>query len=164
MSNKLLISTFIVMFLWGDIAGAVITILITDGGSDAVAEPVETGSLTGSFIDPNDEPYCLFCDAAIFRDQSHSCRKIVTAYCPCKKCCGKWSDGHFANGQEVSFPALAAPSNIPFGTRINVPGYGVAEVKDRGGAITGCRLDVYFNDHATAEAWDRQILTVEILK
>ena len=138
MNTKLLISTFIVIILAGFASGLYIGLTYKDGGTDAVAEPAENGSLAGSFI--------------------------VTAYCPCKKCCGKWSDGHFANGQEVSFPAIAAPPNIPFGTRINVPGYGVAKVKDRGGAIKGNKLDVYFPDHEQAKAWGKQTLTVEILK
>ncbi len=88
----------------------------------------------------------------------------VTAYCPCEICCGKWSDGHFANGQEVSFPAIAAPSNIPFGTKIHVPGYGVAKVKDRGGAIKGNKLGVYFPTHEQAKQWGKQELKCEVLK
>ena len=160
MNTKLLQSAFGIMCI---ILGILIGMLVLNG-MDAVAEPVENGSLAGSFVDPNDEPYCIYCDAAIFRDQSHSCKRIVTAYCPCEKCCGKWSDGHFANGQEVSFPALATPPNIPFGTKISVPSYAVADVKDRGSAITGCRLDVYFPDHQQAVEWGRQTLIVEILK
>ena len=89
---------------------------------------------------------------------------VVTAYCPCEKCCGKWSDGYFANNEPVSFPAIAAPPNIPCGTRINVPGYGVAVVKDRGGAIKGNKLDVYFPTHDAALEWGRQVLDIMVFK
>lgn len=55
---------------------------------------------------------------------------------------------------------LAAPPEIAFGTRMFVPGYGVGVVKDRGEAIQGDCLDVYFDDLERARAWGRQRLTV----
>ena len=55
---------------------------------------------------------------------------------------------------------IAAPPEIRFGVRIFVPGYGVAIVRDRGGAITGNRLDVYFDDVEEARHWGRQTLRV----
>ena len=51
----------------------------------------------------------------------------------------------------------------PFGTRMNIPGYGWGVVKDRGGAIKGPdRLDVFFPSHARTKEWGRQTLMVEI--
>jgi 3D (Asp-Asp-Asp) domain-containing protein len=138
---KLLIATFIVCIAIGFVAGLIVGLSINgmDGVMDnAVATSGETGSSSDVYI--------------------------VTAYCPCEKCCGKHADGHFANGQEISFPALAAPPEIPFGTKIHVPGYGVAEVKDRGSAITWRQLDVFFPDHQQALEWGVQKLKVEILK
>lgn len=94
----------------------------------------------------------------------------ITAYCPCEKCCGRWADGHFANGQPATGLAIAAPPNIPFGTTFDIPGYGVAEVKDRGSAIQGNRLDVFFEDkdgvsgHQRALEWGVQTITVKELK
>lgn len=85
----------------------------------------------------------------------------VTAYCPCEKCCGRWADGHFADGSPVGGRAIAADTSLyPFGTTFDVPGYGVAVVKDRGGAIKGKRLDLYFNSHQEALNWGRQTITV----
>ena len=41
---------------------------------------------------------------------------------------------------------LAAPSWLPFGTRIHIPGLGVFLVEDRGGAVYGCcHLDIYMD-------------------
>jgi 3D (Asp-Asp-Asp) domain-containing protein len=86
----------------------------------------------------------------------------VSAYCPCEKCCGEWADGFFADGSPVGGKAIAADTSIyPMGTVFDVPGYGVAVVKDRGGAIKGNKLDLYFNTHQDALNWGRQFITVE---
>ena len=94
----------------------------------------------------------------------------VTGYCPCRVCCGKWSDGKFADGTAVyrwstvqDQLVAAAPKNIPFGTKIDIPGYGIATVRDRGGAIydNGIdlpRLDVFFFTHQEALDWGVQRL------
>ena len=94
----------------------------------------------------------------------------VSAYCPCEKCCGKYSKGqHYrqtANGYKI-LPGdvlIAAPPEIPFGTWITVPGYGRAQVKDRGGAIKGRKLDLYFSTHKAALQWGRQYLAINIEK
>jgi len=86
----------------------------------------------------------------------------VTAYCSCKKCCGSQAAGLTANGYKLKPKDLviAAPKNIPFGTKIYVPGYGLAVVKDRGGAIKGDKLDVWFASHQEALKWGRQKLIV----
>lgn len=84
----------------------------------------------------------------------------VTAYCPKKCCCGKFADGYTASGGPAVGRIVAAPSTIPFGTALNIPGYGVALVQDRGGAITGNRLDVLFATHEEAKQWGVQELMV----
>jgi len=95
---------------------------------------------------------------------------IVTAYCPCRKCCGPKACGVTASGAPVSANAghfVAADRTIPFGTRICVPGYagGVAvPVLDRGGAIRGNRLDLFFSTHKAALAFGRKTLTCEVMK
>ena len=77
----------------------------------------------------------------------------VTAYCPCEKCCGRFSDGITASGSPAKGKLIAAPKSIPFGTWIEVEGYGYAEVLDRGGSIKGRRLDVFFPTHQEALNW-----------
>ncbi len=86
----------------------------------------------------------------------------VTAYCPCKKCCGRFSDGITASGKPAKGKIVAAPEGIPFGTWINIPGYGWAEVLDRGGSIKGRRLDVLFPTHQEALVWGVQYLEIEV--
>jgi len=79
----------------------------------------------------------------------------ITAYCPCKKCCGRWSDGMTASGHTIvkDDKFVAAPPFIPFGTLLAIDGYAgglPVPVLDRGGAIKGKRLDVFFNNHNDA--------------
>lgn len=77
----------------------------------------------------------------------------ITAYCKGSCCCGKWADGITASGKPAQGKLIAAPKEIPFGTWINVPGYGTAEVLDRGGSIKGRRLDLLFPSHQEALNW-----------
>lgn len=57
---------------------------------------------------------------------------------------------------------IAAPPDIAFGTRIFVPGYGAAMVKDRGSAIQGDCLDIYYDDLEEALQWGRKRMEVVI--
>lgn len=94
----------------------------------------------------------------------------VTAYCPCPKCCGPNAQGITASGKTVDYADgrfVAADTAIfPFGTRFSVPGYhggSAVEVVDRGGAIKGNKLDVFFPSHQTAVEWGRKQLAVTIV-
>ena len=99
----------------------------------------------------------------------------VTAYCPCRLCCGRWASLPMdkrttASGE--SLPALiragerfvAADQGIPFGTMVWVPGYadGWVPVLDRGGKIRGDRLDVFYPDHKTALRFGVRYISVKI--
>ena len=91
----------------------------------------------------------------------------VTAYCPCEKCCGKFSDGITASGRPAKGFLVAAPADMPFGTLLVIPGYANGQpvpVLDRGGAIKGNKLDIFFSDHQTALNWGRQKLKVKLVK
>jgi 3D (Asp-Asp-Asp) domain-containing protein len=88
---------------------------------------------------------------------------IITAYCPCQKCCGK-TDGITASGEKaVQGVTIATDKSIPFGTKIYIDGVGERIVQDRGGAIKGNRIDLYFNDHQSALEFGRQTKEVTIL-
>jgi 3D (Asp-Asp-Asp) domain-containing protein len=45
-----------------------------------------------------------------------------------------------------------------------VPGYGWGEVHDKGRAIKGNHIDVFFDSHKKALAWGRKELNVTIIK
>lgn len=86
----------------------------------------------------------------------------LTAYCACEKCCGKWALNRPVdeNGETIVYTAsmkraeagwtVAADTNVlPFGTRIWIDGKEY-EVQDRGGAIKGNSIDIYFDTHEEA--------------
>jgi 3D (Asp-Asp-Asp) domain-containing protein len=91
----------------------------------------------------------------------------VTAYCPCPQCCGEYSDGITACGHEIQ-PGdtfVAADRRYSFYTEMLIPGYSnskAVKVLDRGGAIKGNRLDVFFATHEEALEWGVQYLKVNI--
>lgn len=73
-----------------------------------------------------------------------SSKYVITAYCPCVKCCGK-NDGITASGvKAVEGVTVAMNKSIPFGTKIYIDGVGERIVQDRGGAIKGNHIDLYF--------------------
>lgn len=93
----------------------------------------------------------------------------VTAYCACTECCGPNARGVTASGKRVSYNGgrfvAADTSVLPFGKKLSIPGYNAGkpvEVADRGGAIKGNRLDVYFRTHQQALQWGRQWLNVTV--
>ena len=94
------------------------------------------------------------------------CDVKVTAYCPCEKCCGKWSDGVTASGYVIKKgdKFCAADRSVPFGTILNIPEYGRVKVLDRGGAIKGNRIDVYFDTHQEALNWGVKNLAIKEFK
>lgn len=94
-------------------------------------------------------------------------RMRVTAYCPCEKCCGEWADGVTANGHRINQGDrfVAADRRYSFGTTLLIPGYNNSQpvsVLDRGGAIKGDKLDVFFNTHKEALIWGVQYLDVKV--
>jgi 3D (Asp-Asp-Asp) domain-containing protein len=53
---------------------------------------------------------------------------------------------------------------IPFGTRIYIPGYGNGIAQDRGGAIRGNRIDLFFSTEKEALQWGKRKITIRILQ
>lgn len=108
----------------------------------------------------------------------------VTGYCNCGLCCN-WERSWFglgspvvrsgpdkgrpkavgvtASGTRAQYGTIAADTSIlPFGTIVYVPGYGYGRVEDRGGAIVGNRLDLWFPSHGRAQRWGRKRMAVRV--
>ena len=106
----------------------------------------------------------------------------VTGYCHCGSCCG-WHRNWFgrpvfsygpmkgqrkdvgitASGTRVRPGTIAADTrHFPFGTIMFIPGYGYGIVEDRGGAIKGHKIDLYFRTHQQALEWGRQQRQVKV--
>jgi 3D (Asp-Asp-Asp) domain-containing protein len=95
----------------------------------------------------------------------------VTAYCACKKCCGPRAQGITASGKRVNFNGgrfvAADPKVLKFHTKLLIPGYAngqPVQVIDKGGAIKGNKLDVFFASHQEARLWGRQKLLVTVME
>ena len=58
---------------------------------------------------------------------------------------------------------VAMGKKYPFGTTVVIPGYGLATVRDRGGAVTDNHIDLYFERVEDALKWVRRRVTVTVL-
>lgn len=109
-------------------------------------------------------------------------RMEVTAYCACGQCCGwqrTWygrpvnasgpnkgkakAVGMTATGAKARRGTIAADTTrYPFGTIMQIEGYGYGRVEDRGGAIKGDHIDLFFPSHSEALRWGRRRLPVRV--
>lgn len=102
---------------------------------------------------------------------------LTTGYCKCQKCCswkrkgGRAVDfsgrpkkvGITASGTRARHGTIAADTRkYPFGTVMYVPEYGYGRVEDRGGAIKGERIDLFFPSHGAALKWGKLTKNVKI--
>src|SRR6185312_14121462 len=86
---------------------------------------------------------------------------VATAYtAACAGCSGITAIGRPAGHGIVAVD----PSVIPLGTRLFIPGYGLAIAGDTGGAIRGYRIDLGFNSQRDAMLFGRRQVTVYRLK
>ncbi|MCI8510706.1 MAG: hypothetical protein HFE83_01755 [Lachnospiraceae bacterium] len=88
----------------------------------------------------------------------------MTAYCPCPKCCGRWSRTTSSGRTAVSNHTVAVdPRVIPIGSRIMINGREyVAE--DTGGSIKGNRIDIFFDTHSEARQYGVQRAEVFLIQ
>lgn len=96
---------------------------------------------------------------------------VVTAYAPFDNQSGICNDGdpsRTSTGQTPSRGIVAVdPARIPYGTKLNIPGYGIVIAGDTGGALVkdkeNIRIDVFAETYEEAMAWGVQNLEVIIL-
>jgi 3D (Asp-Asp-Asp) domain-containing protein len=103
----------------------------------------------------------------------------TTGYCKCKQCCGwkrTWYGkpvvkgsrqrkevGVTATGSKARPGTIAADtSRYPFGTVMYIPGYGYGRVEDRGSAVKGEHIDLYFKKHKQALRWGSRQIGVKV--
>ena len=83
----------------------------------------------------------------------------VTAYCGGRCCNGKWAGQTASGATPCEGRTCAASNKYPFGTRIQLDGIGTFTVEDRGGAISGNRIDIFMNSHNAANNFGRRRVT-----
>ena len=103
----------------------------------------------------------------------------ATGYCKCKQCCGwkrtwygkavvkgtkqKKAIGVTASGTKAKPGTIAADTRkYPFGTVMYIPGYGYGRVEDRGSAIQGEHIDLFFKSHREALQWGSKTVPVKV--
>ena len=150
-------------------AVVVATASAAGGMSDKPAGPELLRRLTRATENPRGTAILASAWSAPSPARGRLVRMRVTAYCPCDICCGPKAVGITASGHTVAADNgrfVAADPVLAFGTRLVVPGYNAGRpvrVLDRGGAIRGRSLDVYFDNHETARAWGVRYLAVAIM-
>ncbi len=85
--------------------------------------------------------------------------------------------GVTSSGRKVKpHHTIAAPPNIPFGTKVYIPELvifwrnrgveisGIFTVEDRGGAIQGNKIDIYFESEAMCRLWGRRNVSVYFIR
>lgn len=85
---------------------------------------------------------------------------VITAYCPCGECCGRWADGVTASGLPAG-PGIVAvdPAVVPLGSTVIIDGqqYLAADT-----GVTGQAVDLCMESHAAALAFGRSRQSVWI--
>lgn len=90
---------------------------------------------------------------------------LITAYCSCSICCGKFNSAHNLtanNKRPIQGLTVAAPRNIPLGTKLLIEQY-IYEVQDRYNKHLSDRIDIYFTNHLEAKKFGVKHLTVTII-
>ena len=68
-----------------------------------------------------------------------------------------------ASGLPLGWGTVAVDTRVfPFGTKMYIPGYGDGVAADRGSAIIGRIIDIWFPTCDQARAWGRQTLTITV--
>lgn len=87
-----------------------------------------------------------------------------TAYtASCKGCSGVTSTGVDLKSNPGAKIIAVDPSVIPMGSKVYVEGYGYAVAADKGGAIKGNRIDVFFSSKNDAYRWGVKRVKIRVL-
>ena len=151
---------------------AVIIVVIIATLIDAIGASRTKDSLTTNADESVSESIAVSAEPAV--EYKNLGEFTLTAYCPCVQCCGVWSaehpsrigTGYIQKTASGTIPTEGRtigvdPSVIPFGTAVVINGHEyIAE--DRGGAVQGNVIDIFFVDHNEALAFGRQSAEVFI--
>lgn len=103
----------------------------------------------------------------------------VTAYCSCEKCCGEWAKNRprdeygneivYGASGEVLVSGVSCAGTLPFGTKVDLEGFGTVVVQDRFAQWIVDKhgeniIDIYFNDHQAALEVGEQYLEGVVLE
>ncbi len=112
------------------------------------------------------------CEPVVEIVQAQRVTAVVTAYAPFDNQSGMCNDGDPTNTATGTYPdwgTLAAdPARVPYGTILYIPGYGMGEAKDTGGALRrdaeNIRIDIYVDTYEQARAWGVRELEIVVIE
>lgn len=87
----------------------------------------------------------------------------ATGYCSCAKCCGKTTGTTASGTKATAGRTVAMSSKYAFGTKVEIKGMGTYTVEDRGGAINGNKIDIYFASHQEALNFGRRTVYLRVV-
>ena len=132
---------------------------------DRVDKNVDNSTIVYEYVNNTNVGMCEYADVEIEEPKEINLGKFkLTAYCSCKKCCGK-TDGITSTGTKATQGRTIAvdPKVIDYGSKVKINGKEyVAE--DCGGAIKSNHIDVFFNNHQDALDFGVQYANVYIKK
>ena len=101
---------------------------------------------------------------------------VLTAYCPCEKCCGEYGVnrpidengdlivyGAYGQRLEAGVSIATDPNVIGFNQEVYINGV-VYKAHDTGGNINGNQIDIYMADHDEAVEFGAQYADVYLIK
>ncbi len=163
-------------FITGKVSGKSEGVSIVEGSSsEETDEPDSTEVISSMATEVNfrmlPEPEHKQEPEHEVRPQSEWMVFRATAYCPCEKCCGKWAKNRpngivYTASGEVAIEGLTVAADwdvLPKGTVIEIENKGFRVVQDKGGAIKGNRIDIYFESHQEALEFGVQNVLVRII-
>lgn len=108
----------------------------------------------------------------IENEQLRTIRAKLTAYSPLDNQDGQQAEGNpnrTSIGKQVSRGIVATdPKKLPYGTKLEIPDWGVVEVGDTGGALRSdnknIRIDLFMNTYKEAMSFGVQDKEVKILE
>lgn len=122
--------------------------------SEVITEPVKAIVKKGTSYGNN--------DSIDVSSLSYSKKMTVqaTGYTPYDPGC----NGITASGTKAEKGVIAVdPKVIPMGSKVYIPGYGIAIAEDTGGAIKGNKIDLCYEKTKEAFAWGRRTVDIYIL-
>lgn len=95
----------------------------------------------------------------------------ITAYCPCKICCGNYSTEVTGKPNTTASGTIPTANNtiaadiniIPFGSKVKINDT-IYTVEDTGSAVKGKVIDIYFDNHEQAKNFGKQYLDVYLIE
>ena len=132
-----------------------------DGGevrSHVLSRTVVTAAKPRIVVEGGDAALAMIHLDSVMRRVMHM---VATAYTADTSGGSGWT----ALGRRAGYGIVAVdPRIIPLGTRLYIPGYGMAVAGDTGGAIVGLRIDLGFDSYRSAIDFGRRDVTVYQLK